>query len=90
MRTSKRECIRENQIEVTAENYDWTEKYTKGIEKQIRWNRKKDQWTGTRKILFYSTESIHLDIIFVTKETDLLCFLDLKINNMNAMIKQIH
>lgn len=24
MRTSKRESIRENQIEVTAENYDWT------------------------------------------------------------------
>ena len=45
MRTSKRECIRENQIEVTAENYGWTEKYTKGIEKQTRWNRKKDQWT---------------------------------------------
>lgn len=24
MRTSKRESVRENQIEVTAENYDWT------------------------------------------------------------------
>lgn len=43
MRTSKRESIRENQIEVTAEKYDWTEKYTRGIQKQTRWNRIKDQ-----------------------------------------------
>ena len=37
----KREYKRKS--EFTAEKYDWTEKYTRGIQKQTRWNRIKDQ-----------------------------------------------
>ena len=30
-----------------AEEYNkWTEKYTKGVQQQARWNRRTDQWTG--------------------------------------------